>query len=167
MIKNYIKIAFRNLLLNKLYTTLNVLGLTFGLSCFLLIGLYLYDELTFDQQHENKDRIYRLVEHRKTDSEEKNTAAISYKLSEEATKSISEIENIARVTQFGRDNLGNIDGRNKFLLDINVANNGLMEMFDFEAVDGNPKTALKDPGSMVIVEDLAMKLFGDTKAVGR
>ncbi|MFZ1788984.1 MAG: ABC transporter permease [Saprospiraceae bacterium] len=167
MIKNYIKIAYRNLLLNKLYTALNVLGLTFGLSCFLLIGLYLYDELTFDQQHKNKDRIYRLIEHRKTDSEDKSIAAISYKLSEEATKSIGEIENAARLTQFGRDNLGNIDGQNKFLIDINVANNGLMEIFDFEAVDGNPKTALNEPGSMVIVEDLAIRLFGDSKAVGR
>ena len=53
MIKNYFKTAWRNLWRNKLYTTLNVAGLTFGISCFLLIGLYLFDELTFDEQHSN------------------------------------------------------------------------------------------------------------------
>ncbi|TAH01066.1 MAG: ABC transporter permease [Sphingobacteriales bacterium] len=167
MIRNYFKIAFRNLLRNKLYTTLNVLGLTFGLSCFLLIGLYLFDELTFDQQHNNADRIFRVIEHRKTPIENKNIAAVSYKLSEESPKSIGEIENIARMTQFGRDNLGNTLGQKKFLEDITVANNGLMEVFDFEAVDGNPKTALKEPNSIVIVEDLAKRLFGDAKVVGK
>ncbi|GAB2638718.1 ABC transporter permease [Emticicia sediminis] len=167
MISNYFKIAFRNLLRNKLYTTLNVLGLTFGLSCFLLIGLYLFDELTFDQQHNNADRIFRIIEHRKTPTENKNIAAVSYKLSEELPKNISEIENIARLTQFGRDNLGNVLGQKKFLENITVANNGLMEVFDFEAVDGNPKTALKEPNSIVIVEDLAMRLFGNAKVAGK
>ncbi|MFY7910106.1 MAG: FtsX-like permease family protein [Emticicia sp.] len=167
MIRNYFKIAFRNLLRNKLYTTLNVLGLTFGLSCFLLIGLYLFDELTFDQQHNNADRIFRVIEHRKTPTENKNIAAVSYKLSEELPKNISEIENIARLTQFGRDNLGNVLGQKKFLENITVANNGLMEVFDFEAVDGNPKTALKEPNSIVIVEDLAMRLFGNAKVAGK
>lgn len=167
MIRNYFKIAFRNLLRNKLYTTLNVLGLTFGLSCFLLIGLYLFDELTFDQQHNNADRIFRVIEHRKTPAENRNTAAISYKLSEESPKNIAEIEKMARITQFGRDNLGNMTGQKKFLEDITVVNNELMEMFDFEAIDGNPKTALKEPRSMVIVEDLAMRLFGSTKVAGK
>ena len=167
MIRNYFKIAFRNLLRNKLYTTLNVLGLTFGLSCFLLIGLYLFDELTFDQQHNSADRIFRVIEHRKTPTENKKIAAVSYKLSEELPKSISEIENIARLTQFGRDNLGNVLGQKKFLENITVANNGLMEVFDFEAVDGNPKIALKEPNSIVIVEDLAMRLFGNAKVAGK
>ena len=56
MIKNYFKTAWRNLWRNKLYTMLNVAGLTFGISCFLLIGLYLFDELTFDQQHSKADQ---------------------------------------------------------------------------------------------------------------
>ena len=167
MIRNYFKIALRNLLRNKLYTTLNVLGLTFGLTCFLLIGLYLFDELTFDQQHKNTDRIFRVIEHRKTPTEDKKTAAVSYKLSEELPQKVAEIEKTARITQFGRDNLGDMAGQKKFLEDITVVNNDLMEIFDFEAVDGDPKTALKEPRSMVIVEDLAMRLFGSTKVAGK
>jgi putative ABC transport system permease protein len=167
MIKNYFKIALRNLLRNKLYTGLNITGLTFGLSCFLLIGLFLFDELTFDQQFENAGRIFRVIEHRKTPTEDKNIAAVSYKLSEESKKSIGEIENTARVTVVGRDNLGNPADQKKFLEMITVANNGLMEIFDFPAVDGSPKTALKEPNSIVIVEELAMRLFGTTKVAGK
>ncbi len=167
MIRNYIKIAFRNLLRNKLYTTLNVAGLTFGLTCFLLIGLYVFDELTFDQQHSNGSRIYRVIEHKNTKGEQLTIAAASYKLSEESKRNIPEIENTARIVQYGRDNLANVTSRKKFLEGINVANNGLMEMFDFEAVDGNPKVALKAPNSIVIVEELAMRLFGSTKVVGK
>ncbi len=167
MIRNYIKIAFRNLLRNKLYTTLNVAGLTFGITCFLLIGLYVFDELTFDQQHSNGSRIYRVIEHKNTKGEQLTIAAASYKLSEESKKNIPEIENTARIFQEGRDNLGNVANQKKFLEGITVANNGLMEMFDFEAIDGNPKFALKAPNSIVIVEDLAMRLFGSTKVVGK
>ncbi|NBA85780.1 FtsX-like permease family protein [Emticicia sp. CRIBPO] len=167
MIKNYFKIALRNLLRNKLYTGLNITGLTFGLSCFLLIGLFLFDELTFDQQFQNAGRIFRVIEHRKTPTEDKNIAAVSYKLSEESKKSIGEIENTARVTVVGRDNLGNPADQKKFLEMITVANNGLMEIFDFQAVDGSPKTALKEPNSIVIVEELAMRLFGTTKVAGK
>ena len=65
MFKNYFKTALRTLFRNKLYSTLNIAGLTFGLTCFFLIGLYLFDELTFDQQHTKADRIYRVVEKRK------------------------------------------------------------------------------------------------------
>ena len=69
MIKTYFKIAWRNLAKNKLYTSLNVAGLTFGITCFLLIGLYVFDELTFDQHHSKADRIYRVIEHKKVNGE--------------------------------------------------------------------------------------------------
>jgi putative ABC transport system permease protein len=167
MLQNYFKIAFRNLLRNKLYTTLNITGLTFGITCFLLIGLYIFDELTFDQQHSKGERIYRVIEHKNTKGEQLTIAAASYKLSEESKKNIPEIENTARISQEGRDNLGNVAGQKKFLENITVANNGLMEMFDFEAIDGNPKVALKAPNSIVIVEELAMRLFGSIKIVGK
>ena len=71
---------------NKLYTTLNVAGLSFGLTCFLLIGLYLFDELTFDQQHTKADRIYRVIEHKTVNGEATTIAAASYKLAEESKK---------------------------------------------------------------------------------
>jgi putative ABC transport system permease protein len=167
MFKNYLKIAVRNLFRHKLSTALNVAGLTFGLTCFTLLGLYVIDELTYDRFHANADRIFRVIKHKTTPDEAVKIAGASYKLAEESKASISEIENTARINQGGRDVLENVAGQKKLNEGINVANNGLMEIFDFEAVDGNPKTALLAPNSIVLVEDLAIQLFGSTQVVGK
>ncbi|MEO9477991.1 MAG: ABC transporter permease, partial [Cyclobacteriaceae bacterium] len=62
MFKNYIKVAYRNFLRHKVYSAINISGLAIGLTCFLLIFLYIRDELSFDKMHSKSDRIYRLVE---------------------------------------------------------------------------------------------------------
>lgn len=167
MLYNYLKIALRNLLRNKLSTGLNIVGLTFGLACFFVLGLYVLDELTFDRQQPQSDRIYRIIRHKKTSDEAISVAGASYKLAEESKKSIGEIENTARVSEGGRDNLENVANQKKINEEITVANNGLMEIFDFVALDGNPKTALVEPYSIVIVEDLALQLFGSTQVAGK
>src|ERR1044071_6195122 len=102
MFKNYFKTAIRTLTRNKLYTTLNIAGLTFGLSCFILIGLYLFDELTFDHQHSKGDRIYRIVEHKTVNGEATSIAAAGYKLAEESKKKIPGVENTVRMQRTGR-----------------------------------------------------------------
>ncbi|HWA35114.1 MAG TPA: permease prefix domain 2-containing transporter, partial [Cyclobacteriaceae bacterium] len=85
MIRSYFVTGWRSLLKNKLYSTLNVTGLTFGMVCFLLIGLYVHDELTFDHQHTNADRIYRVISHEKNaDNGTTIVAAAGYMLAEEA-----------------------------------------------------------------------------------
>lgn len=167
MFRNYLKIAVRTLVRNRLYTILNVAGLTFGITCFVIIGLYLFDELTFDQQHTNTDRIYRVIEHKKTPTENLSIAAASYKLSEESKNNIPEIENTGRLTWSGRANLENEANQKVIQERVAFANNGMMEVFDFEAIDGNPKTALKEPNSIVIVEELAQRLFGTSKVAGK
>ena len=88
MIKSYIKIGRRNLWRNKLYSAINVTGLTFGIVCFLLIALYVFDELTFDTQHTNAERIFRVVEHKNVSGEATTIAAAGFKLAEEARHSI-------------------------------------------------------------------------------
>lgn len=167
MLYNYLKIALRNLLRNKLSTTLNITGLTFGLTCFFILGLYVLDELTFDRHHSHADHIYRVIKHRKTPTESLNIAGASYKLAEESKKNIGEVENTTRITQGGRDNLENLANQKKINEEITVADNGLMEIFDFEALDGNPQTALTEPYSIVIVEELALQLFGSTQVAGK
>ncbi|GAB3698905.1 ABC transporter permease [Spirosoma flavus] len=167
MIRNYLKITFRTLSRNKLYTTLNVAGLTFGVTCFLLIGLYLFDELTFDQQHSNASRIYRAIQHKKGPTEDLTIAASSFKVSEESRKSIGEIENTARIVRVGRANLTNPENKNTFQETVAYANSGMMEVFDFETVDGNSKSALTEPNSIVIVEEFAQRLFNTSQVVGK
>lgn len=167
MFQNYFKTAIRSLLKNKLYTSLNVAGLTFGICCFLLISLYLFDELTFDSYHNNSDRIYRVVENRKTDKEEVFTAAGSFMLAEQSRKTIPEIENTARYSRTGRANLQNPENKKTFYQILTFANNGFMELFDFKAVAGNPKTALKEPNTIVITENLSRQLFNSTDVIGK
>ncbi len=167
MLLNYLKIAFRTLSRNKLYTTLNVAGLTFGITCFLLIGLYLFDELTFDQQHTKTNRIYRAIQHKKTPTEELSIAASSYKVAEEAKKQIGEIENSARIIRIGRANLSNPENKNTFQETVVFGSSGLLKMFDFNVVDGDAKSGLNEPNSIIIVEELAQRLFNTTQVIGK
>lgn len=141
MIRNYFIITLRTLSRNKLYTTLNVAGLTFGITCFLLIGLYLFDELTFDQQHTNASRIFRVVEYKNVKGEQSTIAAASYKLAEESKKMIPEVENTTRFQRIGRANL--IDPKNPvpFQETVTVADENFLQIFDFPLILGDKNSA--------------------------
>jgi putative ABC transport system permease protein len=168
MIKNYLLTALRTLVRNKLYTTLNVVGLTFGMSCFLLIGLYLFDELTFDTQHKNADRIYRVIEHKTVDGESTTIAAAGYKLAEESKKTIPGVENTTRIQRTGRANIINPERPANFFQEtVTIADEHFLTIFDFPFITGNSATALREPNSIIITEDLAMKLFGKTNVIGK
>ena len=167
MFRNYFKTSWRNLWRNPLYATLNIAGLTFGISCFLLIGLYLYDELTFDQHHSKGDRIYRVIEHKSVSGETTIVAAAGYKLAEESKKAIAEVENTTRVQRIGRANLLTPENLSNFFQEtITVGDEHLFQIFDFPLLSGNKKTALEEPNSIVINESLAKILFNKTNVLG-
>lgn len=167
MIRNYFAVAVRTLVRSRLYTALNVAGLTFGLTCFLLIGLYLFDELTFDQQHADANRIYRVIEHKDVKGAETSIAAASFKLAEASKQSIPEVENTTRMSRIGRANLINPENPINFQESITVVDQNFLEIFDFPLISGDKRTALKEPNSIVVNEALAMRLFGTAQVVGR
>lgn len=168
MFKNYLRTAVRTLLRNKLYTTLNIAGLTFGLSCFLLIGLYLFDELTYDTQHANAGRIYRVIEHKIVNGESTTIAAAGYKLAEESMKSVPGVESTTRVQRQGRANILSVDNPANFFQEtVTVADERFFRVFDFPFIAGDRNTVLASPNTMVITEELAIKLFNKTDVVGR
>jgi putative ABC transport system permease protein len=168
MLKNYFKTAFRTLIRNKLYSIINVAGLTFGLSCFLLIGLYLFDEVTYDQQHSKGDRIYRVIEHKTVNNESTTIAGAGYKLAQESKRSIPAVENTSRVQRIGRANILNPENPANFFQEtVTVADDQFFKIFDFPFVAGNRETALQAPNSIVITQDLATKLFSNTDVVGK
>jgi putative ABC transport system permease protein len=168
MFRNYFKTALRTLSRNKLYTVLNVAGLTFGLSCFLIIGLYIFDELTFDQQHSNGDRIYRVVENKSVNGESTVIAAASYKLAEESKKVIPGVENTTRIQRLGRANILNPENPSNFFQEtVTAADKNFLDIFDFPLIAGDKKTALKEPNSIIISEDLAKRLFNKTDVIGQ
>lgn len=168
MFKNYLKITLRTLMRNKLYTALNIAGLTFGLSCFLLIGLYLFDELTFDTQHSKADRIYRVIEHKTVNGESTTIAAAGYQLAEQSKKTVPGVENTTRIQRMGRANILSPENPTNFFQEtVTVADEHFLEIFDFPLIAGNKKTALSQPNSILITQDLAMKLFNKSDVLGK
>ena len=167
MLSNYLTIALRTLQRNKLYTALNVAGMTFGITSFLLIGLYLFDELTFDQQHSQANRIYRVIENKNVKGEQTTIAAASYKLAQEAKKMIAEVENTTRVSRDGRANLINPENPVNFQETVTNADENFLQIFDFPLLLGDKQTALKEPNSILINEELAIRLFNKVEVLGK
>jgi putative ABC transport system permease protein len=167
MLKNYFKIAWRTLYDNKLYSTLNMAGLTFGMTWFFLIGLYLYDELTFDSQHSKADHIYRIIEHKQVNNESTTIAAAGFKLAEESKRKIAGVINTTIMQRTGRANLVNPDNPVPFQETVTMADENFLQVFDFPLLAGDQTTALRAPNCMVINEDLAKRLFGTTDVMGK
>ena len=160
MIKSYFIMGWRNLWKSKLYSSLNVLGLTFGMVCFLLIGLYVHDELTFDQQHLDANRIYRVITHERNPNNGASTvAAAGYMLAEESTHAVPEVEMTTRMQRAGRANLVDPENPVNVQETVTIADERFLQVFDFPLIEGDRRTALKEPNSIVITEDLAMRIF--------
>ena len=116
MIKHYFKIVLRNLWRNKTYSFINIFGLTLGLVCFLLIALYVFDELTYDSFHKQSNNTYRIVETKlSAQGKETKTAAVAYKIAEQSPVAIPEVKKAARFTTFGRTNVSDPLATNSFL----------------------------------------------------
>src|SRR5215212_4358535 len=103
MFSNYLKIAWRNLKKNRIYSFINIFGLTVGLAAFLLIALYIFDELTYDRFHKNTDSIYRIVENKTSEAgKESKVISIAYNISDRAKKDLPEVEQATRFSILGR-----------------------------------------------------------------
>ncbi len=110
---------------NKIFSFINIFGLTIGLTSFLLIALYIFDELTFDRFHKNADNIYRIVQD-KTSPEGKQTkiASVAYQLSEKSKADFSEIKDAVRLIVLGRANVSTSENTNVFYEDFWLGNPG-------------------------------------------
>ena len=168
MITNYLKIALRSLMKNKVFSFINIFGLTIGLASFLLIALYIFDELTFDSFHKNADHIFRIVEN-KTSPEGKLTrsAGAGYQITETGKKELPEILDAARLITFGRVNVGAVENTNVFYENFLLGNQGFLTTFNFGLVRGDRNTALSAPHTVVVTEQSAFKLFGTNDVLGK
>jgi putative ABC transport system permease protein len=163
MLKNYIKIAFRNLLRQKLYSLINITGLSIGIACFLLISLWVFDELSYDRFHENKDRIYRI----NTMSKEMGLiTSSSWRLGPAMIDVYPEIEAFTRLWPWGRSL---IKYKNKSFDESSfyLADPAFFHIFSFEFIHGSPETALQDKHGVVLTEKTAKRYFGDDDPLGK
>lgn len=166
MFKNYFKTAVRNLRRNKVYSLINVLGLSIGLACAMLIILYVKDEVSYDRFHKNVDQVYRIgVKRVKPDGSLDDISGITgYFQGPKFTAGIPEIKTFVRLQSDRRD----IKTDNEIVsLEVLAVDSNFFSVFSFPLVKGNPKTALLDPYSIVISEEMAKKQFGREEAVGK
>jgi putative ABC transport system permease protein len=118
VLRNYLKTTFINLARNKIYSFINIFGLSAGLACFILIALYIFDELTFDRFHKNVHNIFRVVEEKTTaEGIKSKVASVAYNVSTHAAADLPEVSRVARVGVLGRSNISNDENTKAFYED--------------------------------------------------
>jgi len=164
MIANYFKIAIRNILRNKVYAVINIMGLAVGMACCIIILLWVQDELSYDRFHENSDDIYRVIQHVGYANQSRAWAITQGPLGPSLERDFPEIINTARFA--GSRFLLTHQDKN-FYEPVILADGSLFEMFDFPLVKGDPTRALFDPNFMVLSEEMADKHFGEKDPIGK
>ncbi len=163
MIRNYIISAIRNLAKRKTYSIINILGLTAGLASFIIIFLYISDELSYDKQHTKSGRIYRLVNVYDFDGVGENSASapfpVAFTLKNDFT---GMIDNVVRIFNFQAPRSFIEHGENKYNeRNFFFADSTYFDIFDHTFIQGNAETALDENGAVVITRSMAKKYFGD------
>ena len=167
MVKNYLKMALRNLLKHKGHTAINVFGLAVGMACFLLILFYVQDESSFDKFHKDYDRIYRITEVNYSDGGE-NMLANAYSAIGPALQSdFPEFEAFVRIHMEEEISVANGPELTFQEGEFAYADSTLWEVLDFKLLKGDASTALSGPFSLVVTESTAKKYFGDEDPMGK
>ncbi|MGO4293225.1 ABC transporter permease [Chitinophaga sp. RAB17] len=164
MIRNFFKIAYRSLLRNKGFSIINITGLAIGMAAAILILLWIQDELSYDEFHDNKDRIYEVWNRVPFEGSISNWNSVSALTARTLEKDLPEVERAVRV---GSSNYLLSVGDKKMMKLAMVVDTGFLQMFSFPMLKGDPATALNDRNAVVLTEKTAKILFGDEDAIGK
>ncbi len=166
MLKNYFKIALRNIKRHKGYSFINISGLAIGMACCILILLYVTDELSYDKFHEKSDRIYRINAISSIGVTSRQYAFVPPALAPGLADSIPEIEAFTRLLEQasirGRYNDASVEITDCFFVD-----SAFFNIFSHEFVEGVLESAIENPDSIVITEETANRIFGDESPLGK
>jgi putative ABC transport system permease protein len=167
MIRNIMVIAWRNLLKHKAFSFLNIAGLGIGLSCFLLIAVYVLDEISFDRHHEHADRIFRINGDFKFGGNVQYFPLSSDMMGATLKKDYPQVEQFARVYNSNGSKL--IKKGTEFITESNLchADSTFFDIFTLPSLSGDTKTALHEPNTVVITESTAQKYFASTDVLGK
>jgi putative ABC transport system permease protein len=166
MVRNFIKIAFRNIIKQKLFSFINILGLSIGLAASLFVLLYVNDELSYDQFHTDIGKMYRMDLVGRISGQELQTTNSSPPLGPAMVNEIPEIKSFVRL-----QNMNEIIVRNEsetFIEnEVLQADSNFFSFFDFALLEGNKSTVLTEPNTVVLTENSARKYFGNQPAIGQ
>jgi len=166
MIKLFFKTTIRYILKNKLYSFLNIFGLTLGLAAFIYIATYVSYETNFDQFHANANRIYRCVTFAKMGETLECIPRSEYPLAETVKNEIPEVQAASRL--FLEENVYTRYKDNKFIeKKIWFADPSLFDVLDFQFIDGDRETALSNPNSILLTQKAVQKYFGEENPIGK
>jgi putative ABC transport system permease protein len=174
MLKNYFKIAWRNLMKNKVFSFINIFGLSVGLTCCMLISVYLYNEVNYDKYHKNIDRLYELATTFVKDGKEEKTPNTPAPMAAAMKQEFPEISETARLMVLFSDDKtllqyreGKTAPKSFYETKGYIADASFFRLFAYDFIEGNAATALKEPNSIVLKEEIAKKFFGDRPALNK
>lgn len=165
MIKNFFKIAWRNLIRNKGFSFINISGLAIGMAAAILIFLWIGNEMSYDQFHEKKDRIYEAWNRAEFSGKLQCWNTTPKVLARTIEKDLPEVERAVRVN-WPSNYLFSV-GEKRLTVNGNIVDTGFLQVFSFPLVQGDAKTALNNPSGILLTEKLAKKIFGDENAMGK
>ncbi|MEM1405756.1 MAG: ABC transporter permease [Bacteroidota bacterium] len=166
MFNNYIKVILRNLVKNKWFSLINVLGLTVGLTCSLIIYLYISQELSYDNFHNDSDRIYRITRSSETSSGIDYEAAVPYPLINVLPTDFTQFE-VATQVHADDQILATYNGAKHVIDNVIFADSNFYDVFTFQVISGNPKVSLGQPNTCFITSKLASILFSNQDPLGK
>lgn len=165
MLKNYFRIAFRNLRKYRVFSFINIMGLTVGMTACFLIFLYVRFEVSYDRFHDKGDRVYRVIADIKTPTEVLKTGGPGWAVPPNMKEYFPEVESFVRLSN---ESFLIRKGDVKFQEENSLyADSAFFQVFSFKLLHGNPRTALKEPLSLVFSESAAKKYFGNADPVGQ
>jgi len=165
MIRNYLKIAWRNIYRNKSYSALNIVGLGIGMAIAMLIGLWVYNQYSYDKFLPNYERLYETRINYYGNGDTMSFKASSLKLADALRTQVPGIESVSETDYFGPHGLK--VGDKKFYMNGGQTGSDFLKMFQYPMLAGNANSALNDPYSIVLTESTAKTLFGQEDAMNK
>jgi putative ABC transport system permease protein len=165
MLKNYIKVAVRNIKRNKVFSLVNLLGLAVGMCCSFIIFLYIQHELSYDRFHEKADRIYRVVTEWQVESGSRIGQTTAAPIAPALLSDYPEVQKAVRIRRTGA--VVNREEKSFAEGGVYLVDPSFLDLFNFPLIRGNPETALSGLYSIVINEEMAEKYFGNQDPMGK
>ncbi|MCB0487444.1 MAG: ABC transporter permease [Cyclobacteriaceae bacterium] len=167
MLRNYLKVAVRNILKYKFFSAINILGLSIGMACCLFIFIYVSDELSYDQFHKDADKIYRIGLLGRMAGQEFNTSNSSWPVTNAMQEEITGVESGVRTWHRSAALLFKNGDKIFSEKDFVYADSNFFDFFSFKLLEGDPQTALKEPNTVVLTPAIAKKYFDTIDPLGQ